>query len=229
MGKVSFIMAFGAGIFTFLSPCILPLIPVYISYLTGVSFRDMSEAELTKEKKRKIKLLTALHALGFIAGFSVVFVLLGMSFSLLGKLLLEYQPVLKRIGGGMIVILALVIMGVIKIPFLGKEKHLSYKKEGVSVFGSILVGAVFAAAWTPCVGPILGSILIYASSTADIKAGIMLLVAFSMGLAVPFFLSALLINSLLTYIKRIEKYMRFVNISVGTILMIFGIFLLKGG
>ena len=227
MENVSFIMAFIAGVVTFLSPCVLPLIPAYISYLTGVSFRELS-GEITKLERRKIKLLTITHSLGFILGFSIVFVLLGASVTLLGGLFFQHQVLIKRIGGALIIVFALVIMGVIKVPILAKEKKLSYKKEGVSVLGSILVGATFAAAWTPCIGPILGSILIYASSTASIKTGIKLLIAFSLGLGFTFFLSALIINSFLAYMKKIEKYLRWVTVAAGVILIIFGIFLLTG-
>ena len=228
MENVSFIMAFMAGIVTFLSPCVLPLIPAYISYLTGVSFHELS-GESTKANRRKIKLLTILHSLGFILGFSIVFVLLGAGITFLGSLLVQYQSLIKRIGGVAVIFLALVIMGVIKIPFMAKEKKLTYRKEGVSALGSILVGATFAAAWTPCVGPILGSILIYASSTASVETGIKLLIAFSMGLGFTFFLAALIVNSLLSYIKKIEKYLKWVTIASGIILITFGIFLLTGG
>ena len=184
-------MAFIAGIITFLSPCVLPLIPAYISYLTGISFHEFS-GEITKPERRKIKLLTTFHSLGFILGFSVIFVALGISVTFLGKFLFQYQLLLKRIGGALIIFFALVMMRVIKVPFLAKEKKLTYRKEGVSILGSMLVGATFAVAWTPCVGPILGSILIYASSTASMEMGIKLLIAFSLGLGLPFFLSALI-------------------------------------
>ena len=225
--NISFAMAFVAGFVTFLSPCVLPLIPAYISYLTGVSFGEISE-ELTKERKRRIRRVTALHSLSFIIGFSIVFVILGASITLLGKLLFQYQPLLKRIGGVLIIFFALIIMGVIKIPFFAREKKFSYKKEGISFLGSVVVGATFAAAWTPCVGPILGSILIYASTTESIKTGIKLLSMFSLGLGVPFFLSSLIINSFLVYIKKIEKYIRWVTITAGVVLIAFGIFLLIG-
>jgi len=226
--SISLLMAFGAGALAFLSPCILPLVPVYLSYLTGISFRELS-GEVENEKRKKIKLITAVHSLSFILGFSVIFVLLGAGITFLGRFFVEFQPALKKIGGALIILFALVIMGVIKFPLLNREKKISYKKEGVSVFGSMLVGATFAAAWTPCVGPILGSILVYASSTASLIKGIKLLFAFSLGLGLPFFLSSMAINSFLIYIKKIEKYMRFVTIFAGIILIIFGITLLTGG
>lgn len=228
MENVSFIAAFAAGVVIFLSPCIFPLIPAYISYLTGISFQKIPK-ELTKEERGRIRLVTALHSLSFIIGFTVVFVLLGASATFLGRLLLQYQGLVKRIGGAVIIFFALIITGTVKMPFLEKEKIISYKKEGISVLGSVLVGATFAAAWTPCVGPILGSILVYASSTASMIKGVMLLSAFSLGLGVPFFLSALIINSFMAYLKKIEKYIRFVNVIFGAVLAFFGFFLLTRG
>lgn len=226
--NISFLMAFAAGFLAFLSPCILPLIPAYVSYLTGVSFGEFS-GELTKEKKRKIALITVFHSLGFILGFTIVFVLLGASITFIGKALLVHQPLLKKIGGIFIIFFGFVVAGVIRIPFLAKEKKFSYRKKGISILGSVVVGAAFAAAWTPCIGPILGSILIYASSAENVKAGIKLLIAFSAGLAVPFFISAITINSFLAYIKKIDKYLRWIKILAGVILMSFGLTMLTGG
>ena len=227
IGNVSFLMAFVAGFLVFLSPCILPLIPSYISYLTGVSFGEFS-GELTKEKKRKVAFTTAIHSLGFILGFTVVFVLLGASITFVGKALLEYQPLLKKIGGVLIIAFGFIVADVIHIPFLVKEKKFSYRKKGISILGSVMVGAAFAAAWTPCIGPILGSILIYASSADNVKAGIKLLIAFSAGLAVPFFISALAINSFLVYIKKIDKFLRWIKVLAGIVLVIFGLIMLIG-
>jgi len=228
MKNISFVIAFAEGVLIFFSPCVLPLIPAYLSYITGVSFSEFS-GELTEKKRNRIKLITAFHSLCFILGFSIVFVLLGIGVTFLGRLLLQYQQVLKVIGGIFIMIFALVIMGVIKIPFLQKERKFSYKKSRLSFLSSVLVGVTFAAAWTPCVGPVLGSILVYASSTASIKTGIRLLIAFSLGIGLPFFLSGFIINSFLAYIKKIKRYLRIITIIAGVILMIFGIFLLVEG
>lgn len=227
MENTSLIVAFSAGLLAFLSPCVLPLIPSYLSYLTGVSFKELS-GEITSEKRKKIKLLTALHAIFFILGFSIVFILLGTTATFLGSALLEHQDLIKRIGGVLIIFFGLTISGIINIPGFQRSKKFSYKKEGISFVGSLLVGATFAAAWTPCIGPILGSILVYASSTADMQKGVILLSVFSLGLAVPFFISALAINTFLIYVKKLEKILRWVNFSAGIILIIFGILLLAG-
>jgi len=225
--NISLIMAFAAGILAFLSPCVLPLVPAYLSYLTGVSFRELS-GPATPARKREIRLATVFHALCFILGFSIIFVLLGASVTLLGKLLFQYQEALKKIGGVAIIFFGLVIMNVIKIPILSGEKKFSYKKDSISFLGSIVVGAIFAGAWTPCIGPILGSILIYASSAESTKVGIRLLSAFSLGLGLPFLLAALLVNTFLAYIKKIEKYLRWIKIAAGVILIIFGILMITG-
>jgi len=226
--NISLIMAFTAGVFTFLSPCILPLIPAYLSYLTGISFHEISE-KTDPARRQKIRSVTIFHALGFIFGFSLIFMFLGASVTFLGKQLFQHQAVLKKIGALVIMFFGLVIMDVIKIPFLSGEKKISYKKDGISFLGSITVGAVFAAAWTPCIGPILGSILIYASSTESARSGIRLLGAFSLGLGLPFFLAAFLVNTVLAYIRKIERYIRWIKIASGIILIIFGILLLTGG
>jgi len=229
MENVSFLIAFIAGIATFLSPCLLPLIPAYISYLTGLSFTEASSAAMSAQKRKEIRSVTLAHALSFVLGFSIVFILLGTSATILGNMLIKYRPVVQKIGGVLIIFFAFVIMGIIKIPFLEKEKKISLKKSSVSLLGSVLVGITFAIAWTPCVGPILGSILVYASNIESVKKGVILLIAFSMGLGIPFILSALAINSFFIYIKRFQKYLKRISIVSGIILMIFGVLLLIGG
>ena len=220
-------MAFLAGSLIFFSPCILPLVPAYISYLTGISFHELA-GESPEKKRRQIRMLTAMHAISFVAGFSAIFMFFGIGASFLGKTLYAYQPLLKKAGGILVIIFGLIIIGVIKIPFFTREKKISYKKDAISFTGSFLVGATFAVAWTPCVGPILGSILVYASSSESLLKGAGLLCAFSMGLGLPFILSALVLNTFLAYVKKIEKYLKWVSIIAGVILIGFGIFLITG-
>ncbi len=225
--NISYAVSFIAGFLLFFSPCILPLIPSYISYLTGISFKELS-GDLNIAGRKKIQIFTVIHSLLFILGFSIVFVLLGMAVTFAGKFLLEYQLILKKAGAIFIIFFGLVIAGVFKIGILQKEKKMAYNKKGISYLGSLLVGLTFALAWTPCVGPVLGSILIYASSTANIKLGFGLLSIFSLGLAIPFFVSSLLVNSFLLYFKKIKNYMKWVNIIAGIILIIFGVTILMG-
>ncbi|MFC1576395.1 cytochrome c biogenesis CcdA family protein [Candidatus Omnitrophota bacterium] len=228
MENISFITAFLAGIGAFFTPCVFPLIPSYISYLTGLSFGELSGDDLDKRKK-EIRIRTAAHSLSFILGFSVVFVIVGLLLNFLGALIFQDRILLKRIAGGLIIVFGLAIMGVLKIPFLRKQKSFSYRKTGVSVIGSFLVGATFALAWSPCLGPFIASVMAYVSSAPDMASAAKILIAFSFGLGVPFFCAALLINSFLVYIKRIEKYIRKIEIIAGVILVIFGILLITGG
>ncbi len=225
--NISYAVSFIAGFLLFFSPCILPLIPSYISYLTGISFKELS-GELNVAGGKQIRTFTVIHSLLFILGFSIIFVMLGMTVTFMGRFLLEYQLILKKAGAILIIFFGFVIAGVFKIGILQREKKIAYRKKGISYLGSLLVGVTFALAWTPCVGPVLGSILIYASSTANIRLGFRLLSIFSLGLAIPFFVSSLLVNSFLLYFKKIKNYMKWVNIIAGIILVIFGIIILCG-
>ncbi|MCK4829963.1 cytochrome c biogenesis protein CcdA [bacterium] len=218
---VSFSAAFAAGLLTFLSPCILPLIPVYISYITGVSFDELKEGG-----SRAIRKKTLVHSLFFILGFSLVFVALGASASYLGRFLIEYKAVIARIGGALIIIFGLYLMGVFKLGFLDRERKLTFKFQKGSKFSSVLFGIIFAAAWTPCVGPILGSILVLAGIRNSMFEGIWLLSIYSLGIAVPFIISALLISSFLAHFARFKKYMFAVKFICGLLLIIIGLLLL---
>ncbi len=220
--EVSILIAFSAGLVSFASPCFLPLIPSYISYITGVSFND-----LTADKPRKrLRWMTVSHSLLFILGFSIIFVLLGASASYLGQLLSEHQLWIRRAGGGLIILLGLHFTGVINIPFLQMERRFELKKKPLGYLGSFLVGVVFAAGWTPCVGPILSTILLYASAAKSFTRGIALLAFYSLGLGVPFFISSLAFNFFLTLSNRIRRYMRFIMIGSGVFLIAIGILLL---
>lgn len=216
---VSFIVAFLAGLAYFLSPCVLPLVPSYISYITGISFEELREGG----SKESVRLVTIIHSLLFIAGFSLVFIILGASASFLSQFLSQYLPLVRKVGGVLIVILGFFIAGWLKIPFLMRERHWKLSHRPAGYFGSGLIGISFAAGWTACSTPILSAILIYTSTGKTIQTGIVLLTAFSLGLALPFFLSSLTINSFLTFFKRIKKYLRTIEIISGILLIIFGI------
>jgi cytochrome c-type biogenesis protein len=206
-------------------------IPSY-TYVYLLSDRDILQdlqGEVSDEAKREIRVTTIMHSLFFVIGFSIIFVSLGLTVTYLGQALFEYQSILKKIGAVLIIFFGLMISGVLKVGFLEKEKRLQFRKSGITYLGSFLVGATFAIAWTPCVGPILGSILVYASSTASIQLGTRLLTVFSLGLAIPFMLSAILINSLLLYVNKIKNYLKWVNLIGGAILVGFGILILTGG
>ena len=216
-----FFTAFGAGILSFLSPCILPLIPSYISFITGTSLTQLQNPRSSSLRRRVI-----LSSILFIVGFSSVFIALGASASLIGELLQHYQRWISRIGGVFIVIMGFHVMGVLKIPILSKEKRIHLTQKPVSYWGVPVVGAVFAAGWTPCVGPILGSILFYASSSASVGKGIVLLSFYSAGLAVPFFLSSLVLGIFLQRYRRFKKHMRIISFVTGGFLVGMGILLI---
>jgi cytochrome c-type biogenesis protein len=222
MKDISFPLAFLAGIMSFLSPCVLPLLPSYVSFITGVSFEDLT----TGTDRRKIRYLTITNSLTFILGFSSVFIALGASSSAVGKFMFEYQEWIRIGGGILIIVFGLFVAGFLKMDFLMRDKkvHLSGKPAGY--VGTFLVGMTFAAGWTPCIGPILGTILLYASSQGSAFYGFKLLAVYSLGLALPFFISSLAINSFLSYSKKLMRYMRVIMIISGLLLILFGILLL---
>ena len=222
MKDVSFPLAFLAGILSFLSPCVLPLVPSYISFITGVSFEDLREGA----DRKKIRLLTISNSLAFISGFSLIFIALGASSSALGRFLLEYQDWIRNIGGVLVIFFGLFVSGIIRLDFLTRERKFHVTGKPAGYFGSFFIGMTFAAAWTPCIGPILGTILLYASSQGSAAYGFKLLAVYSLGLAVPFFLSSLMFNSFLSYSGRIRRYMRSIMMASGLLLIVFGLLLL---
>lgn len=221
---ISTLIAFTAGLLSFVSPCVLPLVPSYITYITGVSFKDLTD----EKAKSKVRWATILHSILFIAGFSTVFILMGASASYLGQVLVEYQSWIMKVGGVLIIVLGIHFTGIINIPFLQMEKRFEMRKKPLGYLGSFLVGIVFAAGWTPCIGPILSTILIYASAAQSFTTGILLLAVYSIGLGIPFFLSSLAFNSFLSAFDRIKRYMRWITLVSGVFLIIIGILFLTG-
>ena len=209
-------MALGAGILSFLSPCVLPIFPSYLSFVTGLSFSELSGSVNNVRTRRAIML----NALCFIFGFSVVFMSLGASFSLLGQLLFDYQQILRKVGGVLVILFGLYIAGFLKLPFLARTFRIELQDRPAGYLGAFIVGVTFAAGWTPCVGPILGSILLYASTAKTAYTGILMLGAYSLGLAIPFFLSALAINRYLDYFDRFKRLIPVVS-AVGGIFLVF--------
>jgi len=219
---ISILIAFSAGFLSFASPCVLPLIPSYITYITGVSFKDLTDAET----RTKLRWTTTFHSLLFIMGFSTVFILMGASATYLGQLLIRYQYWVMKAGGVLIIILGIQFTGMINLPFLQMERRVELRKKPLGYVGSFLVGIVFAAGWTPCVGPILSTILIYASTSKSFMTGVVLLTFYSMGLGIPFFLSSLAFNFFLSTFEKIKRYMRVITIVSGLFLIGIGILLL---
>jgi len=222
MKDVSFSLSFLAGVLSFLSPCVLPLVPSYVSFITGVSFEDLREGA----DRKRIQFLTITNSLVFIAGFSTIFIALGASSSVVGRFLFQYQNWIRTIGGVLVIFFGLFVSGIIKLDFLTRERKFHLVGKPAGYIGTFFVGMTFAAAWTPCIGPILGTILLYAGSQGSAAYGFKLLAVYSLGLAVPFFLSSLMFNSFLTYSAKIRRYMRIIMMVSGLVLIIFGLLLL---
>jgi len=216
------ITAFFVGMASFASPCILPLIPSYVSYITGISFDDL----IDRGSRRKNMVVTFFHSLAFVVGFSLVFVLLGATATLLGQLLADYQDAI-RIGGGVIIILfGLFVMDIVPLPFLQQEAKLSIKSRPAGYAGTVLVGIIFGAGWTPCTGPFLAAVLTQASQAETVGKGMMLLAVYSLGLGIPFILSALALSAFLSAFGKLRGYLRTIKIISGSVLIIMGVLLI---
>ncbi len=209
------LISFGAGLISFLSPCVLPLIPGYISYVSGSTLNELLE-------KKNINLLPIVL---FSLGFSIVFIIFGATATFLGKVLLNNSYELRIVAGLIIVIFSLHILGIFNIKFLNYEKRIHLKK-GEGILSPIVIGMAFGFGWTPCIGPILGSILILASTTENISDGIVLLFSYSLGLAIPFILSGYLIQKFLLVSKNLKRNMNIINKVGGVLLLVTGILIL---
>ena len=208
-------IALFAGLISFLSPCVLPLIPGYLAYITGASFNDLLE-------KRDISLLPIVS---FALGFSIIFIIFGMAATFMGQLLLKNSNELRIIAGSIIIIFSLQVIGILKLDFLNFEKKY-HPKSNKGLFGSLIMGMAFAFGWTPCIGPILGSILILASTEESINRGILLLIFYSLGLAIPFILSGYLFQKFITISKNLKKRMNLITKFGGSLLLITGILII---
>lgn len=217
--EVTYIGAFIAGLLSFLSPCVLPLIPSYITYITGISFADLQ----AEHPSHIIRQKSILHSFFFICGFTVVFVLLGASATYIGSYLHHNAVIIRKVGGVLLVVLGIHVTGLIPLRFLLGEKRVSIKHKPSGYAGSFLVGIAFAAGWTPCIGPILAAILAVAATEENVFQGIMLLLLYSLGLGVPFFLSALAMHQFLTVFNRFKKYIRLFEVITGIFLMMIGV------
>ena len=209
------IIAFGAGLISFLSPCVLPLIPGYISYISGSSLNELIE-------KKNINLIPIIL---FTVGFSIVFIIFGAASTFLGQLLLQNSYELRIVAGLVIIIFSLHIIGIINIKFLNYEKRIN-TNISPNLLSPILIGMAFAFGWTPCIGPILGSILVLAATEESLSQGILLLFFYSLGLAIPFILSGYLIQKFLMFSKNFKKNIKLVSKIGGVILLITGILII---
>jgi cytochrome c-type biogenesis protein len=216
---ISYTIAFTAGFLSFVSPCVLPLVPSYLSYITGLSLEEMTNPE----GKKQVRWVTLKNSLLFIFGFSLVFIAFGASATAVGQALLVYQGLLRKIGGVLIVVFGLYLIGILKIPFFMTYRQYRFQNRPTGAIGSVLIGIAFAAGWTPCVGPILGTILLYASTTQSMLSGIQLLSVYSLGLGLPLLATAMGVNAFLTSFKSLKEYMWVVSLVSGLFLIVVGV------
>ena len=215
--SVNVFTAFLAGIVSFVSPCVLPLIPAYLSFLTGSSVEELKAQSDAASRRR-----TMLHALAFVAGFTVVFMAIGLSASALGSAFVDYKDWIARIGGIVVIVLGLNMIGLFKIPALMMDKRLQFRSANRSFVASFLVGIGFAAGWSPCIGPILSLIILKASQQHYGEASFFLFV-YSMGLAVPLLITAAAITQALTALHKVKRYLGAIEIGAGVFLVLAGL------
>lgn len=209
-GNVAVPIAFGAGLASFLSPCVLPLIPSYITFITGMTLDDV-------QRSRRVALV---HALLFVLGFSLIFLALGASATLLGRLLVTYRVWISRIGGLLVLAFGLYLLGLFNLGAFSRERRVHVTDKPLGYLGTLVVGVAFGAGWTPCIGPILGSILTYAASQGDLSRGVLLLAAYSLGLAIPFVLAAVAMERFLSAFHVLKRRMVWVNRVSGAVLVV---------
>lgn len=215
---MDYFIAFLEGIITFISPCLLPMLPIYISYFAGQN-NDISN-------KKGFKTLS--NAFGFVLGFTIVFVSLGAFAGVLGGLLWKYQTIINIVTGLLVILFGLNFIGIIRIPFLNNQHQWKMKTVSLGFFSSVLFGVIFSIGWTPCVGAFLGSALMLAAQGGESLKGVLMLLSYSIGLGIPFLLSALLIQRLKTTFDFIKKHYRMINIISGLLLIVVGVFMATG-
>ena len=218
--EVGIFIAFSAGVFSFLSPCVLPLVPSYLTFVTGMSLEDLQEGVDRKT--------TFIHSLLFVIGFSSIFILLGASASFLGQFLRAYEIWIARIGGVIIILLGMHLAGVFRITPLLREKRMHLNDKPAGYLGTLGVGVAFGAGWTPCIGPALGAILTYGMTQDTMWAGVGLLSVYSLGLAIPFLLASLALDWFLQTFQKFRTWIPIVEKASGVLLIVLGVLLLTG-
>jgi cytochrome c-type biogenesis protein len=216
-------MAFAAGLISFLSPCVLPLVPGYISFISGVSFAEIREKEGSMPLLSKEKRIILYSSIFFIIGFSMVFILLGATATWIGTFITSKISILTKLAGVVIIFFGIYMMGFIRPRFLYKEARFQIKDKRFGYVGALLIGAAFAFGWTPCIGPILGGILTYAGTLENVNQGVFLLLMYSLGLGIPFLLTAIGINQFWRFFNRIKRYLRVLEMISGIIMVILGL------
>jgi cytochrome c-type biogenesis protein len=213
--SLGLIGSFTAGLLSFLSPCVLPLVPSYITFITGMSLEDAGHARRS----------ALLHALLFVIGFSTIFILLGAGATALGQLLRAYEIWITRVGGILVIIFGLYLLGVLNIGAFSRERRVHLADKPAGYLGTVLVGIAFGAGWTPCIGPILGSILTVTASSADLSTGMLHLATYSLGLAIPFLLAAVALDRFLAFFVRFRSKLIWVERIAGVLMVLIGVLL----
>jgi len=222
MEQVNFATAFVFGLLSFISPCVLPIVPGYLSFISGLSFDEMMNESSAKTVRKKL----LLNSLLFVCGFSLVFIILGASASVVGKFLQANLEIIGKVAGVVIIIFGLHMIGVFKIKFLQYEKRFQSNAKPLGLIGSFVVGLAFAFGWTPCIGPILASILAIAAEQNSVGKGIVLLSFYSAGLGIPFLLTGLSISVFYKFFNRFKRHLHKVEVVGGVLLVIFGILIM---
>ena len=224
MENVTLATAFIAGIISFISPCVLPIVPGYLSFISGVSLQELKgEVDLDDEKRRRLRRQVTLNSLLFVLGFSVVFVAMGASATYIGRWFAENRVILARVAGVIIIIFGLHTMGITPIKWLNYEKRFHANRKPMGLAGSFAIGLAFAFGWSPCIGPILAGVLAMAATQETVAQGVALLSVYSLGLGLPFLGSSLALNRFLNVFGRVKKHMRKVEMVAGVLLITVGI------
>jgi cytochrome c-type biogenesis protein len=212
-GSLGLFIAFSAGLLSFLSPCVLPLVPSYITFITGMTLEDL------QQRRHE----TLLHAVVFVCGFSLIFLALGAGATLFGQVMLRNRDIISRVGGVLVIVFGLYLLGAFNLGFLARDTRLHLANKPLGYFGTLVVGIAFGAGWSPCIGPILGAILTMAANEADLQRGMVLLGAYSLGLAVPFLLAAVMVERFLAAFAKLRNRMVWVNRFAGALLILVGV------
>jgi len=227
MQNVTLLAAFAAGFLSFISPCVLPLIPGYVSFVSGVSLDEM-RGGANSSPSVAIRRRTVVTSLAFVLGFSLVFITLGASATVLGQMVMSRLSLLGRIGGAVIILFGLHTMGVLRIGWLYQEKRVQTTKKPASLLGAMLVGVAFAFGWTPCIGPILAAILFVAGAQETVRQGVILLAVYSAGLAIPFIATSLAINHFFSAFAKIRRHYKAIEVASGALLIVIGVLIFSG-
>jgi cytochrome c-type biogenesis protein len=223
MSEVTYLAALMAGVLSFISPCVLPLIPGYISFVSGVSLDEMRAPGARASRQQVVA-----TSMAFVLGFSLVFIALGASASAIGQVVMLNLPLLGKIGGAIIIVFGLHTMGVFRLPFLEVERRVHAQRKPAGLIGALLVGIAFAFGWTPCIGPILAGILIVAGSRETVTDGVILLAIYSLGLGIPFLLTSLAIDRFFAVTARIRRHYHAIEMVSGALLVLIGLLIFTG-